>query len=382
MHDMTIEQLEARLSDLETYNENLEERSTDEIEAGINEYREITAELEHRRQAAAEAAAHREQLANTSATTITRDFKENNHMDINEIRSGLAYNQAFVRGMKINDYTECRALLSDNVSGGNIPVPTQLETEIKNAWETYGLVALVKHSYFKGNVKIGFELSATGATVHVEGTDAPDEEVLTLGTVELKAESIKKWITVSDESIDGTSVDTVSYLYTELAQRIAEKAEEILVGKITAAPTTSTKTACAVAEFATQAPAIDTVVNAVALLSAQARDLHIAINRQSYAVLKATALNNKWGADPFDGLKDRVVFTDKLPAYSAASTGNTWMIIGDFGYGAQANFPAGNEMTIKYDDLSLAEKDLVKLVGRQYVGMGVVAPMAFVRVTK
>ena len=34
------------------------------------------------------------------------------------------------------------------------------------------------------------------------------------------------------------------------------------------------------------------------------------------------------------------------------------------------------------DDLSLSEKDLVKIVGREYVGLGVVAPKAFVRIMK
>lgn len=39
-------------------------------------------------------------------------------------------------------------------------------------------------------------------------------------------------------------------------------------------------------------------------------------------------------------------------------------------------------MTIKMDDLSLAEQDLVKIVGRQYVGVEVVAPKAFTKITK
>ena len=34
------------------------------------------------------------------------------------------------------------------------------------------------------------------------------------------------------------------------------------------------------------------------------------------------------------------------------------------------------------DDLSLAEYDLVKLVGRMFIALGVVAPNAFCRVTK
>jgi hypothetical protein len=56
------------------------------------------------------------------------------------------------------------------------------------------------------------------------------------------------------------------------------------------------------------------------------------------------------------------------------------MIVGDFAAGAQANFPNGDEINIKRDDLSLAEKDLVKLVGREYVGLGVVGDHCFCKV--
>ena len=59
-----------------------------------------------------------------------------------------------------------------------------------------------------------------------------------------------------------------------------------------------------------------------------------------------------------------------------------YAIIGDLGVGALANFPEGDGVSIKYDDLSLAEYDLVKIVGREYVGMGVVAPKAFVKLVK
>lgn len=383
MNEMTIEQLEARLSELAAIGENPEERSNDELAALVEERKNIIAELETRKAKAAEEAAKRAAIAASKTVKVTNEFrKDDNTMTITELRATPEYNSAYIRAVQGDD-AEIRALLSANAaSGGQILVPTQLEDEIKTAWETYGLMALVKHSYFKGNVKIGFELTATGAVIHAEGAPAPDEEVVTIGSVELKAETIKKWITVSDEALEGTTIDTLGYLYSEIAHRIVEKAEEILIAKIVSAPTTSSATAVAVAEFATQAPAIDTIVKAVALLSAQARNLHIALNRQSYAALVSTSLNNKWGADPFDGLRDRIVFTDKLPAYSAASASDTWMIIGDFGYGAQANFPGGNDLTIKYDDLSLAEKDLVKLVGRQYVAIGVVAPNAFVRVTK
>ena len=82
----------------------------------------------------------------------------------------------------------------------------------------------------------------------------------------------------------------------------------------------------------------------------------------------------------FEGLE--VLFSDKITAFSAATTGVTYAIVGDFGVGALANFPNGEEIRIKTDELSLAEKDLVKFVGREYVGLGVVAPKAFVKIQK
>lgn len=377
--NMTYEQTELRLAEIqEEMNAEGADLKTlrEEVDAIEQRRAELTAIAEERNALA-------QQIANGQAqASVVRKFaQEGKNMGLKEIRSSQEYAKAFLDMIKTNDDSEVRALLSDNVSGGQIPVPTFLETEIKTAWEEHQLMSLVKHSYLKGNVKIGFELTATGAAVHVEGAAAPDEEVITIGTVELKAESIKKWITVSDEAIEGTTVDTIGYLYKELAQKIVEEAEEILVGKITSSPATSSATACGVPVLAAN-PALDTVVNAEALLSAQAKDLHIAMNRQTYPAFISMQLNASYAVDAFDGLKDRVVFTDKLPAFSAASADDTYMIIGDFAYGAQANFPNGDNISIKVDDLSLSEKDLVKLIGREYVGMGVVAPKAFVNVKK
>ena len=56
-------------------------------------------------------------------------------------------------------------------------------------------------------------------------------------------------------------------------------------------------------------------------------------------------------------------------------------IVGDLGNGALANFPGGEDIEFKFDELSLAEKDLVKIVGREYVGLGLVGPDQFVRLT-
>lgn len=380
LKNMTIEQIEERknaiVSELDVEGADLDALET--------EMRSLNEELESRKEAEAKKAEVRNMVAQGAGTVVTevpkeeRKDMEQNNVNIRESKEyALAYFRAIVKG----DDTEVRSLLSLNASsGGQIPVPEILDNEIRTAWEENKLLGLVKQTYYKGNVKVGFELSATGASIHLEGATKPDEEVVTLGIVELKAENIKKWITVSDEAIEGTTIDTIGYLYREIAQKIAEKAEEVLVGLIDAAPQTSTATAASVALLKY---GIDqsTILQAVSKLSASAKNLNIVMNRQTYALFANVALTANYAIDVFDGLKDRIVFSAALPGYADASEDDTYAIIGDFGYGAQANFPNGSGITIKYDDLSLAEFDLVKLVGRQYVGMGVVAPNAFVKLT-
>lgn len=345
----------------------------DSLQARKNELKELAEQRKAEEAQALEATVVVEEL---------RSIVEEKKMSNIEVRESNEYAQAFLGMLKTGKDEEVRSLLSTNVSGGSVPVPTFLENEIKNAWENCQIMSLVKQTSYKGNVKVGFEVSATGAEVHVEGTDAPDEEVLVWGSVELKAENIKKWITISDEALEGTTIDTMGEIYKEVAQRIVEKAEEIAIGKINASPATTTTTAPAVPVLKASAIAADTLVQAEALLSGKAKNLHIAMNRQTYPAFVAVAMAANYAIDVFDGLKDKIVFTDALPAFSAASANQTYVIVGDFGYGFQANKPNGNDITIKVDDLSLAEKDLVKIVGRQYVGMGVVAPKAFVKIQK
>ena len=378
LSEMTLADVTERLAALEV--EVREMTDVAEVEKATEEKRSLLerkAELEAIEQRAKDAEAL--QNGEVLPTKIVEE-RGNDKMENIEVRNTLEYGKAFVKAIMTGDDTEARALLSSNVSG-TIPVPEMLDTEIRNAWENNQVMSLVKKTNYAGNVKVGFEYSATGAEIHVEGTEAPDEETLVLGTVELKAESIKKWITVSDEAIEGTTIDTLGYIYKELAQKIAEKAEAVLVGKIVASPATSTTTACGVPVHA-QNPAVDTLVSAISKLSAQAKDLHILMNRQTKPAFVKLALTAGYAIDVFDGLADRIVYTDALPAYSAASVGDTYAVVGDFGYGAQANFPSGDELTIKVDDVSLAEKDLVKIIGREFVGMGVVAPKSFVKVNK
>ena len=115
---------------------------------------------------------------------------------------------------------------------------------------------LVNKTFVRGNLKVGFELSADGAVIHAEGANAPSQETLTFGVVELKPESIKKWIKISDEAMDMGGEEFLFYIYDEITYRIAKKAQETLLAKITAASTSASSTAVSVAEVDDGSPTL------------------------------------------------------------------------------------------------------------------------------
>lgn len=313
--------------------------------------------------------------------------KEETHMaTIAEVRSSKAYIDAYANGLKKGDknFPEARALLTELATdyAGTVPVPTIVYDIVKNAWEKNGIVSRVKKVYLQGILKVGFEISADGAVVHAEGAAAPSEEKLILGVISIDADYIKKWISISDKLLAYDGEKFLRYVYEELTYQIAKKAADELVAKILACGTVSTNTPSmnvAVASISADA-ALGTVAQAIAALSDQATDPVIIMNKQTYAAFKAVQYAGSYGADPFEGLP--VEFSSALTAYSAATTGVPYMIVGDLAEGALMNLPEGDDITIIKDELSLAENDLVKIVGKQLVGSAVVGPNAFCQVKK
>ena len=301
--------------------------------------------------------------------------KDNHPM---EIRNTPEYINAYAEYVKTGDDAQVRSLLTENASG-TVAVPELVYDIVKTAWQKEGIMSLVRKAYLKGNLKVGFEASAGDAAVHTEGAAAPSEEALVLGTVELVPVSIKKWISVSDEALDMRGEEFLRYIYDELAYRIAKKAADTLIAKIEACGTTNGTNSVAVPKIASTQITLGLIASAIGQLSDEAANPVIMMNKATWSAFKAVQAAGNYGYDPFEGLP--VVFNNSITAFSAATTGVTYAIVGDLGQGAIANFPNGSEITMKYDDLSLAEKDLVKIVGRQYVGLGIVGPYSFVKIT-
>lgn len=348
----------------------------------LAEVKSINEELEARKEEEAHKAEIRAEVASGAgeirAEIPTEEVKK---MTLEEIRGSHEYNVAYANYIKTEDDGECRALLTENVSG-DVPVPSYVEGRIRTAWQRNGLMDLVRKTYVRGNLRVGFELSATAATVHTESTSPIAEETLVLGIVSLIPASIKKFIRISDEAMDLGGEEFLDYIYDELAYQIAKKAQSELINKITVLTASATSTAVGVGVVA-GTPSLGIVASALGTLSDEAANPVLVMNKGSWAQFMAIKNNANYAVDPFEGLP--YYFDNSLPAYTSATTlasGTAWMLVGDFGMGAQANFPNGDEIKIKFDDLSEAEADLVRIVGREYIGLGIVADHAFCKVTK
>lgn len=375
--EMNMEEVETRSAELaEQIND--ENADLDAIETEVQELEErkatILRETEERKKEVAEVIA-------TKPTVETFEKEEiRSTMDIKELRNTPEYINAYANYIKGDD-KEIRALLSENASGGTVAVPELVYDIVKNAWEREGIMSRVRKSYLKGNLKVQFEISSTGATVHNESANsAVSEETLVLGIVTLVPKSIKKWISISDEALDLAGENFLRYIYDELTYQIAKKAADTLVADIIACGTVSTTTCPSVQVLKDNNLSVGTIASAMAKLSDQAQNPVVIMNRATWGTFKAAQAANGYNYDPFEGLP--VVFNNTITAYSAATTGVTYAIVGDLGEGALANFPNGDDINIKFDDLSKAEYDLVRIIGREFVGLGVVAPDHFVKVTK
>ena len=375
--EMDMEALEARKAEIATASE----AEGADVDALLEEIRAINAEIEERKAKAEKEAELRKAVAEGNGKVIETVKEERQTMYLKEIRKSEAYMNAYANYIKTNDDTECRALLSENATGGTVPIPEIVWDIVKNAWERDTIARRVRRAYIRGNLKVGFEISSDGAVVFTEGNASEiDPENLVIGTVTLTPQSIKKVIQVSDEALDLAGENFLRYLYDELVYQIAKKAVDTLLAQISALSTVATATAVNVGLVTATAISVDLTAQALAELSDQAANPMIVMNRATWGAFKAAQAANKFNYDPFEGLE--VAFNNSIPAFSAASTGDTFMIVGDFAEGALFNFPNGEEIDVMIDRMTLKKKDLVEVFGREFVGIGVVGPKSFCKVTK
>ena len=371
----TLQEIETRLAQIKMELE-APDADLDKLQEEVRFLTEMKAKLAEQAKADAE---KRRMIAEGLGSVKESHEPEKENRSLDEIRKSAAYIDAYADFIKTGDPKECRTLLTVNApENGTLPVPIFLQEMIETAWEKDEILSRVSKSYIKGNLKIPFELSADGAYVHPEGTTAPTEQALTFGLVTLTPETIKKWVSFSDEVVDMKGEEFLRYIYDELTYRVTKKLSEKVLDDITTANASNGSTAIGVPRV-DMAPSVVTIPTAVANLHEDARNLVVIMNRLTEVEFTAVYAAGNFAVDPFGGIPR--VYSSHLPAYSTASANDVYAIVGDLS-GERVNYPAGDGMVIKYDELTRKKEDIVEVLGRQYAGHAITKLGRFVNIRK
>lgn len=380
--EWSAEQIEERSAAIKNEIESADEAKLDELNNELNaiEERKKVIEMETRKEAM-------KAVAEGAGVVISKAEEKKEERTLESVRSSAAYEDAFAEYLKSGDDRECRALMTDLVTGGTVPIPTVIDEYINTAWENARILSRVRRTAIKGTAKYPFEYSATGAFVHTEGAEvaANTEETLLLGTVSIEPQMLKKWITVTDEVIALKGRAFLDYVWDEIEERIYELADATLIAAIKAAPAAATSTAAGVRALTPAAIDASTMFQALAQLKNAANNPVAIMNKQTY-FNQFMSLTDLQGRPIYD-----IVSANGRPTYyingvevifdNTLATGtNAEVIVGDL-RGAIANFPDGESIKFVNDPYSLAEQDKVKIVGKMYVGIGVVRDGFFCKIT-
>ena len=379
---VSAEECEARLAEIKT-EMNAEDADIEALSAevdAIEERRKALVTAEEQRKALAE------KVANDMTATIIEERKDNKNMGekaktLYEVRNTKEYIDAYADYIKTGDADEFRsatALLTENV-GGEIAVPDFVYDIIKTAWDANEITSLVPQVNINGNLKVNFEISGSDAVKHVEGSGAVTEEELNEGIVELVPAFFKKWKSFSDTVLAMRGEAFVRYIYAEIAHRIMKKIADDLIGQIASLPQSATATSVS-ANIVKVAPVVGAVAQALGELSDEATNPVVVMNKKTWSAFKNAQYANQYAVNPFEGFD--VHFNNSLPAYADASEDDVYAIVGDFGEGALANFPEGEEIRYTFDELTRKKEDLVEVLGKLFGAVAPVADKAFALITK
>lgn len=313
-----------------------------------------------------------EEVLSGKGEPIEEKQEERKTMDNKEIRKSAEYLDAWVENLKGRASEEQRALLTTNAEeNGTIAVPQYVEDRIETAWESNEIVRRAKKSYFRGNLKVGYEASAEGATQHEEGGEAITEEALVIGFVDLIPTTYKKMVKYSTEVLDMKGEAFVDYIVDEIEYQIAKTVGNaaIMVAYTADAPLKQTFTAAGASLTTAD------IVGAEGMLAGDANPVLIT-TRANAAALKAAVLSAGYGFDPFDGMD--VVYVD---ASILTAAGASLGVVADLS-AWQINFPDGDDVKFVFDEFTEAPADIVRVIGRVMAGIGVVAPSKTVFIKK
>lgn len=381
LSNLTNEELDLKLKDLETRSAVADEteleaiaKEVEEIETRKSEIKLEFEKAEEERKAIAEAL----QVVEEPETIIEERITKT--MDLKELRSSKEYIDAFANYIKTGKDEEVRTLLTDLVDGGTIPTPAFVQEYVETAWDKSGIADKCKKLNIKGVLKVPYEISSSAASFHTEGGEAPEEENLVIGEVLVTPATIKKWVSYTTEILSLKSEEFLRYIYDELTFRIIKALDEAIVASVA---TASTPFVTAVDVASIDAT---TILQGLAEISDTAGEPTIVMNkkiffnsfmglqddnhRPIYEVILDNERKPRYFLCGCEVVFDNVNFSDDPQA------GDPIALVGDFG-GVTVNYPDGEDIKMIVDPYTLAPEDKIRVIARLYVGAAVTKPASF-----
>lgn len=277
----------------------------------------------------------------------------------------------------------------------NVPVPTIMQGYVETAWAKYGKFSrLVRSISVRGMMKVPFEKSATAAVFHTEGSTAPTEETITLGSVLLDPVMIKKWVSMTHELIALAPEEFLKYISDEVVYQVVKLLDDSIisgagtsgagvVGVVNDANGLITKENVALTFNTHNILASDLIASG---------NLTVAMNPKTFYG-NIMGMTDETGRPIYNILSDNdgrarlflggmpVELTDALKSYDSASANDPYMVVGDFS-GYTLNRPEGDNVILLRDPYTLATEDKVRLIGRLLAAGAVTKPKYFAVATK
>lgn len=360
IENMTHDEIQQRLAEIDTElrGENADVASLSaEVDALQTRRDALKAEAEERKQTMQKVAEMTTAPVVDKIDMVEEKEERKENMELEERNAKIDALAEYIKGRATE---EQRALLTTNATNGTVAISDIVDGWIWTDWDRSPILSRVRKAYVRGNYKVGYEASATGAVLHTEGDlTAPAEEVLTLAYIDFIAQYYKKWITVSDSVLALRGQEFMDYLMREFGHQLALALENAVVAELN----TSTLTA-----NVTHAIDGDAVLMGLARLSDEATNPVVIMSKATYASIKSirTTAGNRI-EDPFEGLE--VLFNNTA----------TGVYVGDLD-GVVANFPEGEDFKFIVDDRSMAEHDMIKIVGKIMAAIHLVRPNGFAHV--
>lgn len=277
----------------------------------------------------------------------------------------------------MGDNAELRTLTS---AMDNAPIPTVLQAKIETAWEKATNILDRTHIVsVKGNIEVPFEKDADEAVVHDENTEAPTEETLELGMVDIKITAIKKWLEYTDILEAMTDDEFMEYLADEIIYRVFKKTNDAVVvgaldsanrghkGIVNADLTLKKEIALGFNAFNEADAELKDNVNSVIVMNKKTFKKNILglTDLQGRPIYTQMTDINGVTRDYVSGME--VLFCNALKDYDSALAGEAWAIVGDL-YAYETNMPNGKRVETIKDRISKFTEDKIVMAGKLLSG--------------